>query len=314
MKRVLVTGATGFVGRPLVSALAQAGHAVRAAVRAADAAPFPAGTHVAANVDLTRPVDWRPLLEGVDAVVHLAGIAHTGAAIPDSVYDRVNRAATAGLAEAAARAGIRHLIFVSSVRAQTGAAAPHIVTEDDAPAPSDAYGRSKLAAEATVAASGVPFTILRPALIFGPGVKGNLRALLRLAALPMPLPFGAFDNRRSLVSLADFIGAVRLTLENPPTRAACLVAHPQALSLAEIVAALRRGRGRRPGLLSVPPVLFRRALEAAGKHDLWERLGGELVVDPSRLVAAGWKPSVPMPESLAEFAAQATAPRKADTT
>ena len=127
---------------------------------------------------------------GIDAVVHLAGIAHAGPGVAEERYDRVNHRATAALAVAAHDAGVSRFVFVSSIRAQTGPAAERVVSERDTPRPTDAYGRSKLAAERAVAASGVPFTILRPVLVYGPGVKGNLRALMRLAALPIPLPFG----------------------------------------------------------------------------------------------------------------------------
>ena len=135
--------------------------------------------------DLARPIEWRPLLRDMEAVVHLAGIAHAGSGIAEEVYDRVNRAATAGLAAAAAKAGIRRLVFVSSIRAQAGASSDHVLTEDDPPHPTDAYGRSKLAAEEAVRTSNVPFTILRPVLIYGPGVKGNLASLLDLVAVAL---------------------------------------------------------------------------------------------------------------------------------
>ncbi len=214
--RVLVTGASGFVGRAVVTAFADAGRAVSAGVRRPPQPAFPAAVEVVRHPDLSQSFDWTPLLEGVDQVVHLAGIAHTGGVAP-ALYDRVNRLATAELAAAAARAGVAHFVFVSSVRAQTGPSADHALTERDEPAPTDAYGRSKLAAEAAVCAAGVPFTILRPALFYGPGVKGNFALLLRAARSRWPLPFRDFVNRRSLLSIDNFVSALTFVLSSPAT-------------------------------------------------------------------------------------------------
>ena len=288
MMRVLVTGATGFCGRPLVARLTDAGYAVRAVVRGAPAPPFAHSVDIV-QAELAASVACEPLLAGVDAVVHLAGIAHARARIGDERYDAVNHRATAALARAAHQAGVAHFIFISSVRAQSGSAADHVLSERDAPQPTDAYGRSKLAAETAVAASGVPFTILRPVLIYGPGLKGNLAALARLAALPLPLPLGGLDNRRSLLGIDNLISAILFVLENSSTQwETYLVADPQPVSLADIVAAFRAGGGRPPGLFHFPPRLIEMAARLVGGADLWERLGGELVVDPGKLIAAGW--------------------------
>ena len=160
--------------------------------------------------------DWQPLLHGVDQVVHLAGIAHTKGADAAS-YDRINRLATARLATAAAQARVEHFVFISSIRAQSGPAADHALTERDPPAPTDAYGASKLAAEDAVRSSGVPFTILRPVLVYGPGVKGNLALLARAAASRLPLPVKDFANRRSLLGIDNFISALAFVLATPAT-------------------------------------------------------------------------------------------------
>src|SRR5262249_49090782 len=138
--RILVTGASGFVGRALVDELANAGHAVRAAMRQ-PADGFPRSVEGVAVADLTRPVGWRPLLRDVETVVHLAGIAHAESRIAEQAYNRVNRLATAELANAARAHGIGHLIFMSSIRAQSGAASREPLRETDTPRPTDAYGR-----------------------------------------------------------------------------------------------------------------------------------------------------------------------------
>jgi UDP-glucose 4-epimerase len=139
--RILVTGASGFVGRALVTELANVGHSVRAAMRQ-PADVFPRSVEVIAVSDLTRPVEWRTLLRDVGTVVHLAGIAHAGPDIAEQAYDRVNRLATAELANAAKASSIGHLVFMSSIRAQSGPASPSILSETDAPHPTDAYGRA----------------------------------------------------------------------------------------------------------------------------------------------------------------------------
>ena len=167
------------------------------------------------------------------------------------------------------------------------------MTEADEPRPTDPYGRSKLAAERAVQRCGVAFTILRPVLVYGAGVKGNLRALIRLAALPVPLPFGALAARRSLVSLANLVGAIRFVLRHD----ACVgetyvVADPAPVTIAEIVASLRHGMGRKPGLVSVPPALLRLALAALGRGGSWDQINGALVADSGKLLAAGWRPDI----------------------
>src|SRR5438045_1068832 len=186
MSKVLTTVASGFVGRALTSALAAGGRSVKAAMRTPDTAAFDNPKIETVRLpDLAEPIDWVPLLAGVDAVVHLAGIAHVDG--PSEVAgDRVNRAATGELAGAAGRVGIARLVFVSSVLAQTGSASPRVVAEADPPRPTSAYGRAKLAAETAVRDAGVPYTILRPVLVCGPGASGNLAKLLKLAALPVP--------------------------------------------------------------------------------------------------------------------------------
>jgi UDP-glucose 4-epimerase len=226
-------------------------------------------------------------------VVHLAGIAHAGPDIAEQAYDRVNRLATAELANAAKASSIGHLVFMSSIRAQSGPASPSILSETDAPHPTDAYGRSKLAAEEAVRAAGVPFTILRPVLIYGEGVKGNFARLMELAHKPWPLPLGLCRNRRSLLARRNLIDAIHLALASPGAKGETyVVADPSPLTLAEIVAALRAGEGRSAGLLPVPPPFIALGAAALGRTDEWQRLHGKMVVDPAKLLNAGWKPTL----------------------
>jgi nucleoside-diphosphate-sugar epimerase len=304
-RRVLVTGASGFIGRPLVAALDGAGYAVRAAVRERRGQGFPSGVEVVALPDLAAPIDWSALVGGMDAVVHLAGIAHVGSDIPESAYDHVNHLASADLARASATAGVRRFVFMSSIRAQTGAVADHPLSEADDPRPTDAYGRSKLAAEAAVLASGVPCTILRPVLVYGPGVKGNLASLLRLAALPIPMPFRRLTNRRSMLALCNLIAAVRFALEDAhAANQTFIVSDPDALSVAETISILRAAIRRNPALLAVPPGLLSLLLGLIGQRASFERLAGTLIAEPTTLLAAGWRPLVETKAALGKMARQ----------
>jgi UDP-glucose 4-epimerase len=304
--RILVTGASGFIGRALVTELAGLGYSVRAAMRQ-PADVFPRSVEVVAVSDLTRPVEWRALLKGVETVVHLAGIAQAGPEIAEEAYDRVNRLATAELANAARAVGIHHLVFISSIRAQSGPASDEVLRETDPPHPTDANGRSKLAAEDAVRAAGVPFTILRPVLIYGPAVKGNLDRLIRLTQKPWPLPLGLCQNRRSLLARQNLLSAIHFVLQLPSAMGETyIVADPAPLTLAEIVAALRAGQGRRPGLLSVPPMLIALAANIVGRSGDWQRIGGAMVASPTKLLQAGWRPAV---DTRAGLAALTAAPR-----
>jgi nucleoside-diphosphate-sugar epimerase len=314
MSRILVTGASGFIGRAVVEAFAADRRQVRAAVRREPVPAFGPGIEVAQHGDLREPVDWRPLLDGVDDVVHLAAIAHIGRGVPSEAYDLVNRRATAELAAAAAAARVRRFVFVSSIRAQNGPAADHALTERDPEAPSDAYGRSKLAAEAAVRACGVPFTVLRPVVLYGPGAKGNVALLAGAAALPLPLPVKDFANRRSLLGIDNFVSALRFVLETPATAGQTYVLADPGIPprLSDVIATLRRAQGRRVWLLPLPPSFLEMPLRLLQQGELWERFGGNLRVDAGKLIAAGWQPRHDTWTGLAAMA-QAAAPRKSGT-
>ncbi|MEA2938149.1 MAG: hypothetical protein QOC56_1653 [Alphaproteobacteria bacterium] len=291
MTRILVTGASGFIGRALVSSLARS-HQVRAGVRRPVAVgTIPDNVEVAIHSDLRTIVDRPPLLSGIDKVVHLAGIAHAGGQVADAAYDRVNCRATNELALAAAEVGVERLVFVSSIGAQSGPSVTHVLTENDEPTPATAYGRSKLTAEIAVRSSGVPFTILRPVLVYGPGVGGNMQSLIRLAALPLPLPLAGFTNRRSLLALDNLIGAIAFVLANDATLGGTfIVADPTPIRVADIVVSLRTRKGQNAKLFHLPPAFCKHVLEWLGQAEMWERLGGSLVADPRRLIEAGWRP------------------------
>ncbi len=290
--RILVTGASGFIGKTLVAALAKQGFAVRAAARDPNAIIAASEVERVTMPDLAAPSDWSELLEGVTHVVHLAGIAHAPGVLPDTVYTRINAEAVGELAEQA-KGKVERFIFMSSVRAQAGLAADHAITEKDVPEPTDAYGHSKLEAERLVEQSGVPYTILRPAVVYGKGVKGNIASLATIAKTPMPLPFGGLDNRRSLLALDNLITAIVHVLATEAAKnETFLVADAEPITVADLVGAMREGLGKPPHLVKVPSGAVKRILKSFGREADWERVSGQFVVDISKLLATGWTPQV----------------------
>lgn len=305
-RTVLVTGASGFMGRHLVRRLAECGWQVRATVRQPATVACTVGVEAVPLGDLRGPVAWEPLVDGATHVLHLAGLAHASAAIPAAVYDAVNGTAAGDLARAAGRAGVQRLLVMSSVRAQSGPQAGDVLDESATPTPTDAYGRSKLAGErltmAAVAGCKTEVVILRPVVVYGPGVKANMAVLARLAWQPLPLPLGTANGRRSILGLDNLASAVVHVLESPSAAGRTfLVADPDPLSIGEMVTALRSGLGRRPGLLPVPARLVAAVAAAAGKSEAWARLSGDLVVSTARLEATGWQPSVRSRNGLAAW-------------
>lgn len=285
---ILVTGSDGFIGSHLVPYLVMQGYRVIAASRKAPAFDNP-NVVFARLPDLSTPFDWQPLLQDCNAVVHLAGIAHTFA--DEDQYDRINHQATEQLALAAHRSG-SHLVFISSIAAQCRSFSEHELTEDDPPRPSNAYGRSKLAAESAILASGVSFTILRPVVIYGDGEKGNFAFVHKISRLPVPLPFGSLTAQRSVLSVQNFCSAVELALTNFGARGETLiVADPMPLSVSALIARYRATLGRPPGLVPIPEKWIELSLKAVGRGAIWQRIGHPLVARPTKLLALGWKPS-----------------------
>lgn len=308
MGRILITGATGFVGRALVPVLASQHGLVLAGRRASRETP--PGTLSSAVGEIGPGTDWSAALRDVDQIVHLAAhvhqLDHTG---DPGAFHRVNCAGTQRLAEAARNAGVRRIIFLSSVKVNGEASGSQPFREEDVPRPEGLYAQSKFAAEqalAEIASAGGPAAIiLRPPLVYGPGAKANFRALIRLCRLGLPLPFGAVDNRRSLIFIGNLVAAIERALAEP-VRPGCrtyLLRDGEDLSTADLIRRIGIALGRPTRLLPVPQPWLRGLLTLAGRGAAADRLLGSLTVDDSRFRHDyAWQPTYSVDEGLAATA------------
>jgi nucleoside-diphosphate-sugar epimerase len=293
-----LTGATGFIGQYLLREMPKRGYRIRALLRRPASLPVEAASAIIG--DLARPQNMSAALAGVDAVVHSAGLAHAMSGVPEDDYRLLNAEATIGLARAARRAGVKRFVFLSSIRAQCGPTADAVLTEALEPSPTDPYGRSKLAAERGLAELDLDWVSLRAVLVYGPGVKGNMAQLISLARSPFPLPLASLTARRSLLALENLSAAIEAVLAAPGTlRRVFIAADPQALTIAEMIAALRDGLGRRPNVFPLPPALLEVVLRAAGREEIYQRLSGPLIADPRALMSLGWTPPLATHDGLA---------------
>lgn len=293
-----MTGAAGFIGRALCRVLAGAGEDVLGLTRG-PAAAIP-GVALRPIGTIAPETEWRPHLRGAAVVVHLATRAHR----PPRGEDAREAAAAAALARAAAAGGARRLVMMSSLRAMGETSAPGApLRAADRPRPTDPYGEAKLAVEhvLTQAAreSGLDLAILRPPLVYGPGARGNLRALIRLVAAGVPLPFAAIDNRRSFVFLGNLVDlAARLCLDSAAAGGVLLVRDID-LSTPELVRALAAGLGRRPLLFPVPAPVLAALGVVPGLGPLAARLTSSFAADDRETrTALGWTPPFAAREAL----------------
>lgn len=308
VRTVAVTGANGFVGRALCRRLQQDGLRVRAVVRRREAAALVPADEVAVVEGVNRPDAWVTALAGADAVAHLIALTHERAASTSALseYRAVNVDITASVVAASQRVGVGRLLYVSSVKAVgEGAAVPY--TEATPCHPVDAYGQTKREAEEVVQAGsdGVESVILRPPLVHGPGVRGNLLRLLRAVDKGRPLPVGAVRARRSLVGVDNLAAAASATLTHPAAAGELFfVTDGDAPQVRELVVALAELMQRRARLVPVPPSVLRATATLLRRGDLAERLVGDLVVDDRKIrTTLGWEPPLTLRDGLARTVA-----------
>lgn len=308
---ILVTGANGFVGAHLCRWLQEAGLGVRGAMREPGAVKGLSEGAVSVVGDIGPETRWEEVLAGIDCVVHLAARVHVmreDAADPAKMFRQVNVLGTERLARCAAQAGVRRLVYASSVKVNGEETSDSPFTEQDAPTPQDAYGRSKWEAEQILhrvaEETGLEVVIVRPPLVYGPGVGGNFLRLVRLIDRGLPLPFGTIDNRRSLIGIWNLCRLLELCVSHADAAGETfLAADGEDLSTPVLVRCLSEGLGKRPLLLPVPPRFLRLAGALLGRGSVVQRLTGSLRVDAGKAASRlGWRPVVPVAEGLDETA------------
>jgi UDP-glucose 4-epimerase len=311
MSHVLVTGANGFVGRALCRTLMAGGHHVTGLVRRPQQLEEGVTQWVDPTADFsTIDTGWSAGLN-VDSVVHLASRVHVmrdNAADPDAAFCATNVDGALRVAEAASRHGVRRFVFVSSVKALAEADAGRPLREDDTPAPQDAYGRSKLAAEQALTdyarESGLEMVIVRPPLIYGPRVRANFLSLMDGVWKGIPLPLGRVDARRSVIFVDNLADALMHCATDSRASNQCFhVADSDAPTVPELVRALAHHLQRPSRLLSVPPCVLLAIGKLVGRSAQVDRLVGALELDTSRIRAQlGWQPPYSTDQGLAETA------------
>lgn len=299
---VLVTGASGFVGRHVVPDLVREGWSVRRAVRS------PKGLDDEVVVDTVGPdTDWTAALEGVDAVVHLAArVHHKHEDHAVQLYRNVNIAGTLNLARSAATAGVRQFIFISTVlvHGRTNEGRPPF-SEDDILTPRGLYGMSKAAAEAGLRMlardSDMNISVIRPPLVYGAGAKGNFELLTRVVNFGLPLPFAAIRNHRAFLAVQNLSSFILRRLVHPDSASnfeIFLVADREQVSTPEFIERMARASGKRPRLFGMSPELLSSLLGLVGRQDTHDSLIGSLELNVSKAIATGWQPVVSLDEGL----------------
>lgn len=319
--KILVTGASGFVGSATCAWLVSQGLAVVGAVRQLPTRAL-AGVDYRIVGDLDAATDWRETLAGVDAVMHCAARVHVmreTATDPLAAFRSANVAGTERLARQAAAAGVKRLVFISSIKVNGEETAPPLpdphprgargsFREDDAPAPQDPYGQTKWEAEVMLARvaqeTGLEVAIVRPPLVYGPGVKGNLARLLSWVERGVPLPLAGIRNARSLIGIDNLASALHACLTHPAAAGRTyLVRDGEDVSTPELVRRLGHHLGKSARLFALPAPLLEGLGGLAGRRADVQRLTGSLIVDDSRIRRElGWVPPRTLDEGLAQMA------------
>lgn len=313
--RILVTGGSGFVGRAVLHRLLETHRSpVVAAVRDAKR-NFSGDLLVKVVGELGPDTDWMHCLKGVDVVIHCAGRAHVmneKLAHPLAEYRKVNTLGTLALGRQAIQAGVRRFVFVSSIKVNGDLTLPtQRFRADDVPSPKDAYGLSKLEAEqglmSLALASGMEVVIIRPPLVYGPGVKGNFATLINWLQRGIPMPLGAINNQRSFLALDNLTAFIALCADREKSPQAAnevfLVCDGEEISTAELLRRIQRAYGVRIPLIPMPVQWIRTVAKLMGKGDVLGRLLDSLVIDASKAQnLLGWVPVTSIDAQLEKMA------------
>jgi nucleoside-diphosphate-sugar epimerase len=313
----LVTGSNGFVGRILCETLAQQGwHVVGVSRRPAYRSGIPGAHDICLSLN-TAPDRWREIMVSTGCVIHLAARVHElgkSAGRADDLY-KVNVNGSRFVAEQAALAGVKRFVFLSSIKVNGEGEIGRPYTADDAPNPSDSYAQSKLDAERALAEicrdAGMELIVVRPPLVYGPGVRANFKRLLKLAALGLPLPLLAIDNRRSLISVWNLASFIETTMRHPAAQRVWLVSDGEDLSTPDLFARLTRFMGNEPRLFKLSPIWLKRIAAITGFGEEVDRLCNSLQVDMSPARAKlNWVAPIGVNEGLARTVQAYRAMRK----
>ncbi|HVK56560.1 MAG TPA: SDR family oxidoreductase [Burkholderiales bacterium] len=307
MKSVLVTGATGFVGRMLCRSVTAAGGKVRGVARHVGEPERMRGIGEFIPCDLRGDFDAERLLDGIDVVVHLAARVHVmreDCPDPLAEFRSVNRRATVQLAESAARLGVRRFVYASTIKVNGESTNARPFAETDVASPQDAYAISKWEAEQELGRiateTGLEVVIVRPPLVYGPGVGGNFLRLMKLADAGLPLPLDRIDNRRSLVSVWNLCDFLMCCMSHPSAGGETfLISDGEDFSTSQLYRQIAKGLGRPSRLLPLPSSLIKFAQRSRRLRPIIERLTGSLQVDSSKAaVLLGWSPPVSAEEGV----------------
>jgi nucleoside-diphosphate-sugar epimerase len=303
---ILVTGASGFVGRALCRSLLDAGHRVRGVVRHERA--LPAGAEISITGDIGPDTKWQTALADVNCIIHLAARVHVmreTADDPHQAFHLVNTAGTENLARQAAAAGVKRLVYVSTIKVNGERTGNRPFCAADAAAPQDPYAQSKWAAEQALHRSahetGLESVIMRPPLVYGPGVGGNFLRLIKLIRAGVPLPFGSIQNQRSLVYLGNLVDALSLCSRHPAAAGQTfLISDGEDLSTPELIRRLAAALGKPVMQPPFPTSILKLGGKIIGKEEEMARLLESLQVDSSLIRRQlGWTPRYTVEQGLA---------------
>lgn len=311
MKRIMVTGGSGFVGRTLLARLHQEGYGLIAPSRS-PLTKAPVGVDNPQVGGLAADVDWRASLEGAAVVIHSAARVHVmndTAADPLVEFRKANVDGTLSLARQAAAAGVRRFIFISSIKVNgEGTELGHPYRADDTPDPQDPYGISKMEAEqglrALASETGLEVVIIRPVLVYGPGVKANFQSMMSWLRKGIPLPLGSTGNKRSLVAVDNLADLIATCIDHPAAaNQTFLVSDGEDLSTTQLLQRMGKALGRPARLLPVPASLLQAGAAMLGRRAIAQRLCGSLQVDIGKTrELLGWAPPLSVDDALRKTA------------